>query len=286
MKLTIATVFVGTAALFAKEPVIKKEIREENGKKVEYMFIDGVKVHETDPAKQPQPKVVTPKPYDAEKAKAPEGAIVLFDGTEESLKKNWSAMNKGETKWKFVDGAMESVRRAGYIRTKEEFGSVRLHLEFATPKEVKGNGQGRGNSGVFLMGKYEVQVLDSYENVTYPDGQCGALYGRKPPLVNASRKPGEWQTYDITFHRPLFDESGKVTRKAKFTVIHNGEVIHDNLELSGGTNWRGPHSVSDYQKHGDVGPISFQDHGNPVRYRNVWIQKLEDGDQKEGVKAK
>ena len=254
---------------------VRKEVREENGKKVEYMFIDGIKVHETDPEKQPQPEVVTPGPYDAEAAKAPEGAVVLFDGTEKMLA-NWTATNGKPTKWKLVDGALESVRGAGYIQTKDQFGSCRLHVEFATPTEVKGNGQGRGNSGVFLMGQYEVQVLDSYENTTYPDGQCGALYGRAKPLVNASRKPGEWQTFDITFRRPLFDESGKVTRKARFHVVHNGEVIHDDLELSGGTGWRGPHSVSEYQKHADVGPIKIQDHGNPVRFRNIWIEPIED----------
>ena len=256
-------------------PEIRKEIREENGKKVEYTFIDGIKVHETDPSKQPQPKVVTPGPYDPEAAKAPEGATLLFDGSESSLA-NWTATNGDATKWKLVNGALESVKGAGYIQTRDEFGSCRLHVEFATPSEVKGNGQGRGNSGVFLMGQYEVQVLDSYENTTYPDGQCGALYGRAKPLVNASRKPGEWQTYDITFHRPLFDEDGKVTRRAKFHVIHNGELIHDNVELSGGTGWRGPHSISEYQKHGDTGPIKIQDHGNPVRFRNIWIEPIED----------
>lgn len=270
--LSILTIALCASAL-AKEPVITKEIREENGKQVEYMFIDDVKVHEEDPAREPQPKIVTPKPYDAEVAKAPEGATVLFDGTEETME-NWSSMKGEPTKWKLVDGAMESVRGAGYIRTKKEFGSCRLHIEFASPAKPEGSGQGRGNSGVFLMGQYEVQVLDSYENTTYPDGQCGALYGRKKPLVNASRPPGEWQTYDITFTRPLFDEEGKVTRKAKFHVIHNGEVIHDNVELTGGTGWRGPHSVSEYVKHADKGPISLQDHGNPVRFRNIWIQEI------------
>ena len=264
---------------FAKDfdqPVIKKEVREVNGKKVEYMWIDGIKVHESDPAKQPQPEVVEPPPYNAKSAKAPKGAVVLFDGSEEAFKNNWSADNGSPSKWKLVDGAMESVKKAGYIRTKNQFGSCKLHVEFATPKEVKGSGQGRGNSGVFLMGQYEIQVLDSYENTTYPDGQCGALYGRAKPLVNASRKPGDWQTYDITFHRPKFDDQGNVTQRAKFHVLHNGVVIHDNLELSGGTGWRGPHSISEYKKHGDKGPIRFQDHGNPVRYRNVWIVPIED----------
>jgi hypothetical protein len=175
-----------------------------------------------------------------------------------------------------VDGAMESVRGAGYIGTMKEFGSCRLHIEFASPAKPEGSGQGRGNSGVFLMGQYEVQVLDSYENTTYPDGQCGALYGRKKPLVNASRPPGEWQTYDITFTRPIFDEAGKVTRKARFTVIHNGILIHDDVELSGATGWAGPHSAKEYSKHANKGPISLQDHGNPVRFRNIWIKEIAD----------
>ena len=258
------------------EPKITTEVREENGRKTTYMFIDGVKVHETDPAKSPQPKVVTPKPYDAEAAKAPATATVLFDGTEKTMA-NWTSKNgKKENPWKLVDGAMESVRGAGYASTKDQFGSCKLHIEFATPANVKGSGQGRGNSGVFLMGQYEVQVLDSYENTTYPDGQCGALYGRSVPLVNASRPPGEWQTYDITFHRPLFDKDGKVTRKAKFHVIHNGIVIQDNVELSGGTGWAGPHAAGEYRKHGDTGPLQFQDHGNPVRFRNIWIEPIKD----------
>jgi hypothetical protein len=256
-------------------PEIKREERVENGKKVEYMFIDGIKVHETDPAKQPQPKVVTPPPYDAEAAKAPADAIILFDGTEETAK-NWTATNGQPTKWKLVDGALESVPKAGYIQSKAEFGSCHLHIEFATPRVPKGDGQGRGNSGVFMMGQYEIQVLDSFGNETYPDGQCGALYGRAKPLVNVSRGPGEWQTYDITFHRPLFDDKGEVTRRAKFHVVHNGVVIHDNLELSGGTGWRGAHSISEYQAHGDKGPLQMQDHGNPVRFRNIWIKELDD----------
>jgi hypothetical protein len=258
------------------EPVVKKEIRVENGKNVEYMWIDGIKVHETDPAKQPQPEVVTPPAYDPAKAKPPEGATVLFDGTKDSMEKNWEPVKKDAKPWNLVDGAMESVKRAGYIRTRDEFGSCRLYLEFATPSTVKGEGQGRGNSGVFLMGRYEVQILDSYENTTYPDGQCGAIYGRAVPKVNASRPPGEWQSYDITFHRPIFDDEGKVTRRARFTVIHNGVKIHDDVELWGGTGWRGPHSISEYEAHGDTGPISLQDHGNPVRFRNIWIQPIED----------
>jgi len=265
-----------TCPVFSKsDPDIRKEIKEENGRKVEYMYIDGIKVHETDPEKQPQPPVVKPKPYNAKSAKPTKDAIVLFDGTEKTLK-NWTSGNGKPTKWKLVDGALESVRGGGYLQSKQEFGSCRLHVEFATPSEAKGSGQGRGNSGIFLMGQYEIQVLDSYKNITYPDGQCGALYGRAKPLVNASRGPGEWQTYDVTFHRPIFNKASDVTRKAKFHVIHNGHVIHDNLELSGGTGWRGPHSISEYKKHGDKGPLKMQDHGNPVRFRNVWVKPLKD----------
>ncbi len=275
INLAFLTLLASMVASLAGEPIITKETREENGKKVEYMFIDGIKVHETDPSKQPFPPVVEPKPYDSESAKAPAGAIVLFDGSEESLK-NWTSGNGQPTKWKLVDGALESVKGGGYAQTNDSFGSCKLHIEFATPSVPEGSGQGRGNSGVFLMGQYEIQVLDSYENTTYPDGQCGALYGRSKPLVNASRKPGEWQTYDIIFHRPVFDENGKVTRKAKFHVVHNGWVIQDNVELSGGTGWNGPHSISEYQKHGETGPLKMQDHGNPVRFRNIWVQKIVD----------
>ncbi|MFT6621101.1 MAG: 3-keto-disaccharide hydrolase [Verrucomicrobiia bacterium] len=257
----------------AAPPEIRTETREINGKSVKYMFIDGIKVHETNPQKQPQPPIVTPKPYDADAAKAPADAIALFDGTAASLK-NWTTTKGDPTTWKRVDGSLESGR--GYVQSKGRFGSCQLHIEFATPSVAKGKGQGRGNSGVFLMGQYEIQVLDSYGNTTYPDGQCGALYGRAKPLVNASRKPGEWQTYDITFHRPLFDAKGAVTRRAKFHVIHNGEIIHDNLELSGGTGWQGSHAVSEYRKHSDTGPLQMQDHGNPVRFRNIWIKELED----------
>jgi hypothetical protein len=271
--LTYPLLLFSLAGLTAAEPEIRNEIREEKGRKVEYMFIDGIKVHETDPAKQPPPPVVEPKPHDAEAAKAPAGAVILFDGTEATLK-NWSTRDGRPTTWRWVDGSLESGK--GYIQSRKQFGSCRMHIEFATPKEVKGSGQGRGNSGVFLMGQYEIQVLDSYNNSTYPDGQCGALYGRAKPLVNACRPPGEWQTYDITFHRPIFDSEGRVTRKARFHVIHNGHVIHDQVELSGGTGWRGPHSISDYQRHGDKGPLQMQDHGNPVRFRNIWLQEIED----------
>lgn len=256
------------------KPVIKKEVKtDDKGRKTNYMYIDGIKVHETDTSKQPLPPVVTPG---AAVGAPPSDAVVLFDGSEKAFKENWTDTNGGPSKWKVVDGALESVRGGGYIRSKEEFGSCQLHIEWASPSVAKGSGQGRGNSGVFLMGKYEVQVLDSFENQTYADGQAGALYGRSKPLVNASRGPGEWQTYDIIFHRPRFDKDGKVIKRATFTVLHNGVLIQDHTVLSGGTGWDGPHSASDYKAHGDKGPISMQDHGNPVRFRNIWIRPLKD----------
>ncbi|MBN2308020.1 MAG: DUF1080 domain-containing protein [Candidatus Hydrogenedentes bacterium] len=244
-------------------------------KEVVYMTIDGVMVHETDPAKQPQPAVVTPGTESTQDkaGQAPSDAVVLFDGTNLD---NWTSTKPEEaTKWRVENGAMMPTKGSGMIQSKQEFGSCQLHLEFATPKQVEGEGQGRGNSGVFLMGKYEVQILDSYGNTTYPDGQVAALYGRSIPLVNSSRKPGEWQSFDIIFHRPLF-EDGKVVKWATFTVLHNGVVVQDHAALSGGTGWRGPHAVTDYAPHGDKGPIQLQDHGNPVLFRNIWVRELED----------
>lgn len=262
----------------AEEDMSKPEIKVEkkkdaNGREQLYMYIDGVKVHETDTTKQPLPSVVTPG---SDPGAPPSDAVVLFDGSEKSFKDNWTDTKGGPSKWKVVDGAMESVRRAGYVQSKKEFGSCQLHIEWAAPSKVEGSGQGRGNSGVFLMGTYEVQVPDSFENQTYADGQAGALYGRSKPLVNASRKPGEWQSYDIIFHQPKFDESGKVIKRATFTVLHNGVLIQDHTVLSGGTGWAGPHAASEYKAHPDKLPIKLQDHGNPVRFRNIWIRELKD----------
>jgi hypothetical protein len=283
-KIGLLVVLVGYLAgvVNAAEDMSKQEIKVEyrlnaKGKKVPYMFINGVLVHETDPAKQPQPPVVTPGTCSTpDKAgTAPSDAVVLFDGSQESMQKNWTDEKGKPTKWKFVDGAMESVKKAGMIQSKQKFGSCQLHVEWAAPNPPKGKGQARGNSGVFLQGIYEVQVLDCFNNKTYPDGQTGALYGRSKPLVNACRKPGEWQTYDIIYHRPLF-KGGKLIRRATFTVLHNGVLVQDHLELSGGTGWRGPHAVTGYSAHGDKGPIKLQDHGNPVHYRNVWVRELAD----------
>ena len=264
----------------AKKPKIKEwSVMEKNDKgemeRVWYMTIDGVMVHETDPTKVTPPPIITPGTASTQEAPgtAPSDAVVLFDGKDLS---NWTSTKEGEvTKWIVSNGAMSPTEDSGMIRSTQEFGSCQLHVEFATPAQPEGEGQGRGNSGVFLMGRYEIQVLDSYENTTYFDGQCSALYGRKKPLVNACRKPGEWQTYDIIFHRPVF-KGKRVVKPATFTVFHNGVLVHDHYELTGGTMWRGSHSVTNYAPHGDKGPIELQDHGNPVLFRNIWVRELED----------
>ena len=220
---------------------------------------------------RPQPRVVDPGMAGTKDrpGKAPADAIVLFDGKNLD---EWKS-GKGAAKWKVESGAME-VNGTGSIQTVQKFGDCQLHVEWASPREVKGDSQGRGNSGVFLMGRYEVQVLDSYKNASYPDGQAAALYGQTPPLVNASRAPGEWQTYDIIFEAPRFD-GDKVVQPGHVTVLHNGVVVHHRRKLLGATNHR---SLAKYTPHGPKGPIELQDHGNPVRYRNIWVRPLKDYD--------
>ena len=205
----------------------------------------------------PEPPVVDP----GSASKAPSDAIVLFDGTDMSA---W----EGGDAWKVENGYAEVAKRG--VKTRQKFGDCQLHLEFCTPSEVKGKGQGRGNSGVYMMGKYEVQVLDSYENKTYFDGQCGAVYKQQPPTVNACRGPGVWQTYDILFTAPRFNEDGTVKSKAYLTVLHNGVLIHNHLELQGGTFWDQP---AHYEKHAEKLPIHLQNHGNPIRFRNIWVRE-------------
>jgi len=262
-------------------PVEKRWTEEVNGKTVKYMTIDGIMVHEKDTTKQPLPTIVTPGTASTQDkaGDVPSDAVVLFDGTKEAMDKWRGTRPKHPNNdWKLLDdGSMEVVRQAGSIKTKDSFGSCQLHLEWMSPADGKGEGQSRGNSGVFLMDNYEVQILDSYNDIspTYADGQAGALYGRKKPDFNACRKPGEWQTYDILFTRPLFDEKGNVARRAKIVVMHNGIYIHDT-ELYGGTGWDGPHAATDYKAHGDKLPIQLQSHGSPVRFRNIWIRPLED----------
>jgi hypothetical protein len=217
----------------------------------------------------PEPKT-EPKIIDSGDAtRAPSDAVVLFDGKDLS---NWVSVNgEGPAKWEVKDGAMVVVRGTGAIRTKREFDDVQLHIEWATPAEVVGESQGRGNSGVFLQGRYEIQVLDSYNNKTYFHGQAGAIYKQYPPLVNACRKPGEWQTYDIIYHAPIFGDDGRVKKKATITALHNGVLIQDHAEVFG-TTIHEP-VFPKYEKHGK-GPIMLQDHGNPLRFRNVWVREL------------
>jgi hypothetical protein len=169
------------------------------------------------------------------------------------------------------DGAMEAVPGAGYVFTRQEFGDVQLHVEWAAPTPPKDTGQGRGNSGVFLMGSYELQVLDSYQNDTYADGQAGAAYGQYPPLVNASLPPGRWQSYDVIFHPPRFDSTGVLVAPARMTAFQNGLLIQDDVSFWGPTNWL---QANPYVAGPRSGPIALQDHGNPVRYRNIWVREL------------
>ena len=200
--------------------------------------------------------------------KAPSDAVVLFDGTD------LSQFDGGE-KWTVADGAITAGR--GTLRTKAVFGDCQVHIEWASAAEVKGSGQGRSNSGIFLMGEYEVQVLDSYENKTYFDGQCGAVYKQHPPLVNACRKPGEWQAYDIIWKAPRFDDEGKLVSPALVTVLHNGVLIQNHFELEGDTPYdRAPA----YKPHPEKGPIKLQYHGNPVRFRNIWVREVKELESK------
>ncbi|MGB8170417.1 MAG: DUF1080 domain-containing protein [Chthoniobacteraceae bacterium] len=243
-----------------------------DGKSVGYQdtpIIPGTKWHVHD-GERPQPPIVTPgRPSTPEQVgTAPSDATVLFDGKDLS---KWKMEKDGaEAAWKVEDGYMEVVPKTGYIMTKDEFGpDFQLHVEFATPPPV-GDGQGRGNSGVFLFGRYEIQVLDSYENPTYPDGQATGIYGYMPPQVNASRKPGEWQTYDIIVEGPRFSD-GKLAKPLVVTVLHNGVVTQNHTALIGET----PHKkVGTYKAHPEKGPIKLQDHGNPMRFRNIWIRDI------------
>ena len=220
---------------------------------------------------RPLPPVVTPAtPSTQEQAgKAPSDAVVLFDGKELS---QWVSMDGTPTKWVVRDGYMECVKGSGYVRTLQNFGDCQLHVEWATPVPAQGEGQGRGNSGVFLgLTRYEVQVLDCYGNKTYADGSAGSIYGQYPPLVNVCRPPGQWQAYDIIYTAPRFDADGKLLSPARVTALQNGVLIQNNVELTGPTDWlnRAP-----YRAHPEKQPISLQDHGNPVRFRNIWVREL------------
>jgi hypothetical protein len=229
------------------------------------------KWHVHDP-KRPQPRVVAPGPASPTPLAAPADATVLV-GDRDDLS-IWQMMDGSPASWMMKNGVLETGK--GIIRTKAEFTDFQLHVEFATPSEVKGDSQGRGNSGVFLLGKFEIQVLDSYQNPTYPDGQAAAMYGQYPPLVNASRPPGQWQAYDIVFTAPRFKPAGALDQPAAVTVFHNGIIVHNGTRFWGPTAHK---KIDPYTPDSAKGPIALQDHGNPVRYRNVWIRPLTDYDQ-------
>jgi hypothetical protein len=215
---------------------------------------------------RPQPIIVTPGPS-AGMSAPPSDAIVLL-GPDGSLKA-WRGTDGKPVAWSTTGGVVQTGR--GSIETIESFGDVQLHVEFATPSEVKGDGQGRGNSGVYLAGRFEIQVLDSFNNPTYPDGQAASMYGQFPPLVNASRPPGEWQAYDITFTAPRFSGT-KLEAPAVVTVLHNGVMVQNARAFWGPTAHQ---KIDPYVPESATGPIRLQDHSNPVRYRNIWLRRLE-----------
>ncbi len=221
-------------------------------------------------SKRPQPRVVTPAAVENPLA-PPSDAVALFDGADLNC---WESVKGGEAGWKVENGYMEVVPKSGGIRTKQCIGDCHLHIEWAAPVVVKGDGQGRGNSGVFLLGLYEIQVLDSRDNPTYADGSTGAIYGQCPPLVNASRKPGEWQAYDIIWEGPQFDGES-VVKPARVTVLFNGVLLHHAKELIGVTSHK---TVGEYQPHEPELPLMLQDHGDLVRYRNIWYRALTEYD--------
>ena len=221
---------------------------------------------------RPRPKAITPanESTQDQPGKPPSDAVVLFDGKDLSAWK--PARGGGEPKWKVENGTLVAVKGAGDIVTKESFGDCQLHVEWASPSPPNGNSQARGNSGVKIMTRYEVQVLDSYGDArSYADGMAGALYGQYPPLVNASRPPGRWQTFDIVFHAPRFGEGGQVLKPATATVLHNGVLVQDHETLKGTTAHKSP---GKYQAHPPTQPLLLQDHGDPVRYRNIWLRPL------------
>jgi hypothetical protein len=213
---------------------------------------------------EPEPSLVTPGP----EGTPPSDAIVLFDGTDLG---EWIHEDGREAGWTVEDGVATVAPGTGNIRTRRGFGDIQLHIEWRTPEEIVGEGQGRGNSGLFLMELYEVQILDSHENRTYSNGQAGSIYKQHIPLVNASLAPGEWQSYDVVFIAPRFDPAGGLVNPAYMTVFHNGVLIQNHVELQGSTVYRG---FPEYEAHGDREPILLQDHSNPVSFRNIWVREI------------
>ena len=254
--------------------------------------LDWAELQKTEPWKaseqwEPVPEKVTPGQYTT----APSDAIILFDGTDLSHWKNprydygarmdevESILNykvahladRTEAEWELKDGAMVVKPGSGAIETQQSFGDIQLHLEWLAPVDPGKEGQGYSNSGVFLMGLYEIQVLNSYENITYVNGQAGSMYKQNPPMVNASRPPGEWQSYDIVFHAPTFNDDGELLAPATITAFHNGVLVQDHFELKGPCVYIGEPF---YTPHPSKLPLLLQDHGNKVRFRNIWVREL------------
>jgi len=228
--------------------------------------LPGGEWHVHDP-ERPYPEVVTPG---AQPGAPPSDAVVLFGGT------SLDAFEPQVTPWPIADGAMTSTPPASGeggngLTSRESFGDVQLHLEFRSPNPPRGTSQDRGNSGIYFMERYEIQILDGYENATYADGTVGAIYAWKPPLVNPSRPPGEWQSYDIVFERPRFAADGKLLRPAYVTVLLNGVLVQNRQAFLGATTWR---DVARYEPHADAAPIHIQDHNSPVSFRNIWVRRL------------
>lgn len=259
-RLLVAAAVVGSITLVAQAP-------PPNLGYTDTPILPGLPYHVHDPAR-PRPLLVTPA---ARVGDAPSDATVLFDGT------SLAAWIPSKQPWKVENGFMEVAPNSGDLRTKETFGDVQLHVEWAAPAQVRGTSQNRGNSGIFLHGRYEVQVLDSFDNLTYPDGQAGALYGQWPPLVNAVRKPGDWQSFDIVFEPPRFDGTRRVT-PAFMTVFLNGVLLHNRKELMGPTVHR---ALASYAAQPAEDALVLQDHQQPVRYRNIWIRRLRQYDARQ-----
>jgi hypothetical protein len=275
----VCLVALGIAApeLVAAEGAAKQGERIEGFR--DTPLLPGGKWHVHDPDR-PQPRVVTPGETFSQNAPPPSDAEVLFDGKDLA---KWQNRRGQNATWKVQDGYVQT-QPGGGIRTRGKWVDFQLHVEWAAPNPPRGTGQGRGNSGILINGMYEVQVLDSYQAKTYPDGQAAAIYGQSPPLVNASKAPGQWQTYDIIFESPRWNEKGELVKKAVASVLHNGVVVQNHYEFIGGTDgitgevpWR---SLSKYAKpHPPEVFIELQDHNNPVRFRNIWVRPLGERDK-------
>jgi hypothetical protein len=276
-RLLCAAAAVAAALVFAQQPQPKPG----DLGFTDTPMLPGLPWHVHDPAR-PHPKVIAPG---ATPGAPPSDAIVLFDGKDLA---QWNQAGRGadrgkmvDAKWKVGDGYFEVVGGTGNLLTREKFGDAQIHVEWASPAVIKGTSQARGNSGVLIMSRYEIQVLDAYNNPTYADGQAGAIYGQWPPLANPARKPGEWNTYDILFEAPRF-EGDKLVKPAYATVLYNGVMVHHHKELMGPMVYR---QVAHYTPHDPEEPLMLQDHnGDLVRYRNIWVRRPANYDQPEGAK--